>query len=58
MKDKCGTPLYMSPQALQGKPYSGKNDIWGIGLIYYEMLYGRTPWNARNINDLIVMPKN
>jgi len=24
-----------------------KNDVWAIGMIYYEMLFGKTPWNVR-----------
>jgi len=34
-----------------------KNDIWAIGLIYYEMLFGKTPWDVRTKSDLISMPK-
>ena len=39
-----GTPLYMSIQILKGMPYSSKCDIWALGCIFYELLYGRTPW--------------
>jgi serine/threonine protein kinase len=48
-----GTPLYMSPQILKSEHYSTKSDIWSIGLIYYEMLFGKTPWSARSQYDLI-----
>lgn len=57
MTIQCGTPLYMSPQILQSQPYSMKNDIWAIGMIYYEMLFGKTPWNVRTQTDLYKMPK-
>jgi serine/threonine protein kinase len=30
-----GSPLYMSPEALQGNIYTIKNDIWSIGVIIY-----------------------
>lgn len=30
-----GSPLYMSPEALQGNIYTVKNDIWSIGVIMY-----------------------
>lgn len=26
-------------------------------MIYYEMLFGKTPWNVKNFEDLLVMPK-
>ena len=48
MKSIVGTPLYMSPQILKKAKYTNKSDLWSIGLIYYEMLHGRTPWPAQN----------
>ncbi len=48
MKSIVGTPLYMSPQLLKRLKYTNKSDLWSIGLIYYEMLQGRTPWPAHN----------
>lgn len=43
----------MCPQLLQKQKYSSKSDLWSIGLIYYEMLHGRTPWLAHNELQLI-----
>jgi serine/threonine protein kinase len=34
-----GTPLYMSIQILKGRPYSSKCDIWGLGCIFFEVLF-------------------
>ena len=39
-----GTPYYMAPQLLKSKKYSSKCDIWSIGVIYFEMLYGEKPF--------------
>jgi serine/threonine protein kinase len=43
-----GTPLYMSPQILKHQSYSNKSDLWSVGLIFYEMIHGQTPWIASN----------
>lgn len=53
LKTCVGTPLYMSPQILSHKPYTSKSDVWSTGLIYYEMLCGKTPWPARDQLELI-----
>ena len=53
MKSIVGTPLYMSPQLLKKAKYTNKSDLWSIGLIYYEMLHGRTPWPASNELQLL-----
>jgi serine/threonine protein kinase len=43
-----GTPIYMAPEALKRGRYSFKADVWAIGVIYYELLTGRTPWFAKS----------
>lgn len=42
-----GSPVYMPPEALNENKYSFKSDIWALGVIYYEMLTGKTPWRAK-----------
>lgn len=41
-----GTPLYMAPQILAEKEYSYKCDIWSMGVVVYELLFGVVPYNA------------
>jgi serine/threonine protein kinase len=53
LKSIVGTPLYMSPQLLQKQKYTNKSDLWSVGLIFYEMLHGKTPWTAANELQLI-----
>ena len=44
----------MSPQCLQGIAYSSKNDIWSLSIMFFELLYGCTPWeNSQNTTELI-----
>lgn len=47
-----GSPVYMPPEALNENKYSFKSDIWALGVIYYEMLTGKTPWRAKTEKDL------
>ncbi|KAM3138963.1 hypothetical protein pb186bvf_008976 [Paramecium bursaria] len=53
MNSLVGTPLYMSPQILKRQKYTPKCDIWSMGLILYEMIYGTTPWHSQNLVELI-----
>jgi len=50
----------MSPQILNHQKYTNKSDLWSVGLIYYELIHGMTPWPAKNELQLInnIMTKN
>jgi serine/threonine-protein kinase ULK/ATG1 len=50
LKSCVGSPIYMAPQLLERTPYTTKCDIWSIGIIFYEMLFGSPPWKARDEN--------
>ena len=43
----------MSPQILGKEPYNSKCDIWSVGVIFYELLCGRHPWNGKGLGDLL-----
>ena len=44
-----GTPYYISPEIIQNIPYSYKSDIWSLGVLLYEMVSLKMPFNAPNL---------
>ena len=41
-----GTPLYMAPEQLRGEPTDGRADQFGWGVVAYELLTGKPPWDS------------
>ena len=52
-KSIVGSPIYMAPELLQGKHYCKKADIWSLGIVLYEMLHGRCPYEEHTMNSLL-----
>jgi len=50
-----GTPLYMAPELVQEKPYNDRVDLWSLGVILYELYYGKPPFYTNSIYKLVRM---
>ena len=51
-KSKVGTPYYLSPEIINNKPYDSKSDIWALGVMLYEMMTFKMPFNANSLPAL------
>lgn len=48
-----GSPIYMAPEILKGEDYNMKADIWSMGVVLFEMLFGFCPYEDRTIYRLL-----
>ena len=48
-----GSPIYMAPEILKGCNYNIKADIWSMGVVLFEMLFGYCPFEDKTIARLI-----
>ena len=48
----CGTPLVMAPEVLNGTRYNHKADVWSLGIVFFELVTGFTPFTGTNREDL------
>lgn len=49
-----GTPEFMSPEQLRGKPLDPRTDVYSLTLMTYEMLTGKLPFEGKNQQEMMI----
>ena len=62
-RNLCGSPLYMSPELFKidsklSEIENKKVDIWALGILAYELFFGKRPFEAFSIEELSQMHEN
>uniref|UniRef100_A0A8D0H5P2 Serine/threonine-protein kinase ULK3 n=1 Tax=Sphenodon punctatus TaxID=8508 RepID=A0A8D0H5P2_SPHPU len=47
-----GSPLYMAPEMVCNRQYDARVDLWSVGVIFYEALFGRPPFASKSFTEL------
>jgi len=50
-----GTPYYMSPEQARGRAIDWRSDLWALGVIAYQCLNGRPPFESEALGELMGM---
>jgi serine/threonine protein kinase/alpha-tubulin suppressor-like RCC1 family protein len=53
-----GTPTYMAPEQIDGSEIDARSDLYSLGLVGWEMVTGRRPWDGETLYNVIYHQKH
>ena len=57
LQTTCGSPEYIAPEVLQQEGYGTKCDIWSLGVVAYQILFGVSPFKGMLNGEELTLPK-
>lgn len=45
--------MLLAPEVIQGKIFSSKADVWALGVVLYELIMHKKPFNGESVNALL-----
>jgi eukaryotic-like serine/threonine-protein kinase len=49
-----GTPEFMSPEQIRGKPLDGRSDVYALGILAFEMFSGQLPFAGKSAQETMI----
>lgn len=56
--EMVGSPAYMSPEQMRGEKLDTRSDVFGFGVVFYQLLTGRKPFPSENLTLLVSQVQN
>jgi serine/threonine protein kinase len=49
-----GTPEFMSPEQIRGKPLDGRSDVYALGILAFELFSGQLPFTGKSAQETMI----